>query len=171
MKYYFLLLYLIIVVFYSVSWAQEETNVNQFYIVKDVEKRKFDWFHGVQFKAFFYERIDITLNASLGIQTTYFQQAFYPTVGFRGGYRIWKPNERLLFFTGMRFDYMTYKIGAKQRIHQVESGIGYQLLYGNKLKLIQSSYINLGTERHSFAPYSWSYLGYGIEVGVCYGLF
>lgn len=149
-------------------FAQAEEQTMEFSLVKVLEKSKFDWYHGVYGSFIIDEKVLTGFSFALGIQTSYFQRAFNPKTGLVLGYRFWNPNDKLDFFGAVKITYNSYLLQPNQRINQTEPNIGYQLFYGNKVKLFQSGYVSKGVERHSFSAEKWNYYSYSIEIGVCY---
>lgn len=162
-----LLFIALVVLFSTFSWTQEEKQKTS--LAFAYHYGKVDAFPSLQLNGELYKKIAFESSLGLGFRTTVLQGRLFPQFSVGVGFNVLNKVSKNLTLSPMISSRISgYRLSPQTRLSYTEIMTGYSLTWGNRIRLVQSSFFGKGWEWNQnnevIAPF-WTF---SVNLGIGY---
>jgi hypothetical protein len=162
-----LLVVLLSIVWLSPVWCQNEKQKTSIAIA--YHSARVESFTSLQINGELYKSISFESALGVGFRTTVLQGRLFPQFSVGVGYNLLRnSSEKLSLSPMINARISSYRLSPLTRLNYTEVMPGYSFMWGNRLRLVQSTFFGRGWENLQNEGNTISFWSFSVNLGVGY---
>jgi hypothetical protein len=157
--------FVLIFAFSSIGWTQEPQQTS---LSISFQYGKVDAFTSLQFNGYVYKRITFESALGVGFRTTILQGRLFPQFSAGIGFNVLSNVSEKLSLSPMISGRISgYQLSPETRLNYTELMPGYSFTWGNRIRLVQSTFFGKGWESNQGSA-TFPFWTFSVNLGIGY---